>query len=247
MGEKAAVGLRIKILSAVAALLLAAPSQAQDAAVDLALILAVDVSMSIDEGEAGVQRIGYIHALRDERVAEAIRSGPIGRIAITYMEWSSIYHQRVVVPWRVVSDLQSARAFAAELDEAALKSGSTTSISGGIDFAVKLFEDSGYEATRRVIDISGDGYSDYGRPPVEARDDAMAKEITINGLAIMNKRADWKQASPEDLDQYYRDNVIGGPGSFYIAVRSLNDFSQSVLQKLILEIASLKAPETPRG
>ena len=247
MGEKAAVGLRIKILSAVAALLLAAPSQAQDAAVDLALILAVDVSMSIDEGEAGVQRIGYIHALRDERVAEAIRSGPIGRIAITYMEWSSIYHQRVVVPWRVVSDLQSARAFAAELDEAALKSGSTTSISGGIDFAVKLFEDSGYEATRRVIDISGDGYSDYGRPPVEARDDAMAKEITINGLAIMNKRADWKQASPEDLDQYYRDNVIGGPGSFYIAVHSLNDFSQSVLQKLILEIASLKAPETPRG
>jgi hypothetical protein len=241
------MGLRIKILSAVAALFLAAPSQAQDAAVDLALILAVDVSMSIDEGEAGVQRIGYIHALRDERVAEAIRSGPIGRIAITYMEWSSIYHQRVVVPWRVVSDLQSARAFAAELDEAALKSGSTTSISGGIDFAVKLFEDSGYEATRRVIDISGDGYSDYGRPPVEARDDAMAKEITINGLAIMNKRADWKQASPEDLDQYYRDNVIGGPGSFYIAVHSLNDFSQSVLQKLILEIASLKAPETPRG
>ncbi len=241
------MGLRIKILSALAALLLAAPSQAQDTAVDLALILAVDVSMSIDEGEAGVQRIGYIHALRDERVAEAIRSGPIGKIAVTYMEWSSIYHQRVVVPWRVISDLESARAFAAELDEAALKSGSTTSISGGIDFAVKLFDESGVEATRRVIDISGDGYSDYGRPPVEARDEALAKGITINGLAIMNKRADWKQAAPDDLDQYYRDNVIGGPGSFYIAVHNLNDFSQSVLQKLILEIASLEAPRTPRG
>ena len=242
-----AIGLRIKILSGVAALLVAAPSQAQDAAVDLALILAVDVSMSIDEGEAGVQRIGYIHALRDGRVAEAIRSGPIGRIAVTYMEWSSIYHQRVVVPWRLISDLESARAFAAELDEAELKSGSTTSISGGIDFAVKLFDDSGYEATRRVIDISGDGYSDYGRPPMEARDEAVDKGVTINGLAIMNKRADWKQASPEDLDQYYRDNVIGGPGSFYIAVHNLNDFSQSVLQKLILEIASLKTPRQPHG
>ncbi len=243
------MGLRMKIVCALAALLLAAPSQAQEGttAVDLALILAVDVSMSIDEGEAGVQRIGYIHALRDERVAEAIRSGPIGKIAVTYMEWSSIYHQRVVVPWRIISDLESARAFAAELDEAALKSGSTTSISGGIDFAVKLFDESGVEATRRVIDISGDGYSDYGRPPVEARDEALAKGITINGLAIMNKRADWKQAAPDDLDQYYRDNVIGGPGSFYIAVHNLNDFSQSVLQKLILEIASLEMPRIPRG
>lgn len=243
------MNLRIKFMSAIAALFLVTPSQAQnqDTAVDLALILAVDVSMSIDEGEAGVQRIGYIHALRDERVAEAIRSGPIGKIAVTYMEWSSIYHQRVVVPWRVISSLESARTFAAELDEAALKSGSTTSISGGIDFAVKLFEESGVEATRQVIDISGDGYSDYGRPPEEARDEAIAKGITINGLAIMNKRADWKQAAPDDLDKYYRDNVIGGPGSFYIAVHSLNDFSQSVLQKLILEIASLKNRKKQRS
>jgi hypothetical protein len=236
------MNLQLKLVSAIAALLFMAPSEAQDTAVDLALILAVDVSMSIDEGEAGVQRIGYIHALRDKRVAEAIRSGPIGRIAITYMEWSSIYHQRVVVPWRVISDLESARAFAAELDDAALKSGSTTSISGGIDFAVELFAESGYEATRQVIDISGDGYSDYGRPPEDARDEAVAK-----GLAIMNKRAEWKQASPDDLDKYYRDHVIGGPGSFYIAVHNLNDFSQSVLQKLILEIASLEIPRTPRG
>jgi len=236
------MNLQLKLVSAIAALLFMAPSEAQDTAVDLALILAVDVSMSIDEGEAGVQRIGYIHALRDKRVAEAIRSGPIGR-----MEWSSIYHQRVVVPWRVISDLESARAFAAELDDAALKSGSTTSISGGIDFAVELFAESGYEATRQVIDISGDGYSDYGRPPEDARDEAVAKGITINGLAIMNKRAEWKQASPDDLDKYYRDHVIGGPGSFYIAVHNLNDFSQSVLQKLILEIASLEIPRTPRG
>ena len=243
------MNLRIKLVRAIVALLLTTPSQAQNqnTAVDLALILAVDVSMSIDEGEAGVQRIGYIHALRDERVAKAIRSGPIGKIAVTYMEWSSIYHQRVVVPWRVISDLQSARAFAAELDEAALKSGSTTSISGGIDFAVKLFEESGVEATRQVIDISGDGYSDYGRPPMEARDEAVAKGITINGLAIMNKRADWKQAAPDDLDKYYRDNVIGGPGSFYIAVHNLNDFSQSVLQKLILEIASIQTLKKQRG
>ena len=245
------MSLRLKIIAAAAALVLAAPSTAQDrpidTAVDLALILAVDVSMSIDEGEAGVQRIGYIHALRDERVADAIQSGPIGRIAIMYMEWSSIYHQRIVVPWRLVSDVESARAFAAELDEMPLKSGSTTSISAGIDYAVKLFDNNGYEATRKVIDISGDGYNDYGRPPEDARDDAVAKGVTINGLAIMNKREQWKQAAPEDLDQYYRENVIGGPGSFYIAVHSLNDFSQSVLQKLILEIASAEVPLIPSG
>ncbi len=245
------MSLRLKIIAAAAALILAAPSTAQDieidTAVDLALILAVDVSMSIDEGEAGVQRIGYIHALRDERVAKAIQTGPIGRIAIMYMEWSSIYHQRIVVPWRLVSDLESARAFAAELDEMPLKSGSTTSISAGIDYAVKLFDNNGYEATRKVIDISGDGYNDYGRPPADARDDAVAKGVTINGLAIMNKREEWKQAAPEDLDQYYRENVIGGPGSFYIAVHSLNDFSQSVLQKLILEIASVEVPPVPRS
>ncbi|MEQ9448940.1 MAG: DUF1194 domain-containing protein [Rhodospirillaceae bacterium] len=241
------MNLRLSILSAFASLAITAPAYAQGDAVDLALILAVDVSMSIDEGEAGVQRIGYIHALRDERVAEAIQSGPIGRIAIAYMEWSSVYHQRVVVPWRIVSDLESTRAFAAELDEAPLKSGSTTSISGGIDFAVDLFSECECEPTRKVIDISGDGYSDYGRPPNEARDEAIEEGITINGLAIMNKRAEWKQAAPDDLDEYYRENVIGGPGSFYIAVRNLNDFSQSVLQKLILEIASLEIPRESRG
>jgi len=216
-------------------------------AVDLALILAVDASMSIDESEAGTQRAGYIHALRDKRVGDAIRGGPIGRIALTYMEWSSPYHQTVIIPWRILGGTADAAKFADELNSVPYKSGSTTSISGGIDFAVKLFKSPEFEATRQVIDVSGDGYSDYGRPVTAARDAAVAAGITINGLAVMNERPKWKQSAPNDLDVYYRDNVIGGPGSFYIAVRNLDDFSRSVLQKMVLEIAGLPLPSNAKG
>ena len=216
-------------------------------AVDLALILAVDASMSIDESEAGTQRAGYIHALRDKRIGDAIKGGPIGRIALTYMEWSSPYHQSVIIPWRILKDAADAKKFGDELESLPYKAGSTTSISGGIDFAVKLFKSPEFEPTRKVIDVSGDGYSDYGRPVTAARDAAVAAGITINGLAVMNERPKWKQASPGDLDTYYRDNVIGGPGSFFLAVRNLEDFSRSVLQKMVLEIAGLPVPPTPRG
>jgi hypothetical protein len=231
------------------ALLLSLPASAaeDDMAVDLALVMAVDVSLSIDEKEAAIQRNGYIHALRDKRVADAIRSGPVGKIALTYVEWSSVYHQVQVIPWRVISDAKSANAFADELSKAPVKPGSTTSISGGIDFSVKLFGSSEFEAARKVIDVSGDGYSDYGRPVTVARDAAIKAGITINGLAVMNERPKWKQAAPNDLDNYYRDNVIGGPGSFYIAVRNLEDFSRSVLQKMVLEIAGLPLEPVSRG
>ncbi len=209
-----------------------------DIAVDLALVMAVDVSLSIDEKEAAIQRNGYIHALKDKRVTEAIRSGPIGKIAITYVEWSSVYHQVQVVPWHVISDAKSAAAFADEISKAPVKPGSTTSISAGLDFSVKLFDKSGYDASRRVIDISGDGYSDYGRPVKDARDDAVKKGVTINGLAMMFERPKWKQEVPEDLDRYYNEQVIGGPGAFFVTVRTPNDFSQSLLHKLVLEIAA---------
>ena len=208
-------------------------------AVDLALILAVDASMSIDESEAGTQRAGYIHALRDKRIGEAIKGGPIGRIALTYMEWSSPYHQSVVIPWRILKDVADAKKFADELESLPYKSGSTTSISGGIDFAVKLFRTNEFEPQRRVIDVSGDGYSDFGRNVVEARDDAVKAGITINGLAIMTPRPSWRQPTPPDLDTYYRDTVIGGPGSFYLSIKTLDDFSRAVLQKMVLEISSL--------
>ncbi len=237
------------LFSLVAALALAGSAPAAEPAldVDVALIFAVDVSMSIDENEAAIQRKGYLHAIRDKRVADAIRSGPIGRIAVTYVEWSSVYHQTQLVPWRIISDAASANAFADELEKTPIKSGSTTSISGGIDFAVKLFKDNGYKAARKVIDVSGDGYSDYGRPVKESRDDAVKAGVTINGLAMMFERPKWKQAAPEDLDRYYNDEVIGGPGSFFVTVRTPNDFSQSLLHKLVLEIASRKSPSQPRG
>lgn len=231
---------------AVAALLLAGPPASaadDDIAVDLALVLAVDVSLSIDEKEAAIQRNGYVQALKDKRVTDAIRSGPIGRIAVTYVEWSSVYHQVQLVPWTTISDAKSATAFADLVGKAPVKPGSTTSISAGIDYAVKLLDKNGYDASRRVIDISGDGYSDYGRPVKDARDDAVKDGITVNGLAMMFERPKWKQEVPEDLDRYYNEQVIGGPGAFFITVRTPNDFSQSLLHKLVLEIADLK----PRG
>lgn len=222
----------------------AASAADDDVAVDLALVLAVDVSLSIDEKEAAIQRSGYVHALRDKRVTDAIRSGPIGRIAVTYVEWSSVYHQVQLVPWRMISDAKSANAFADEVDKAPIKPGSTTSISAGLDYAVKLFKNNGYDASRKVIDISGDGYSDYGRPVKDARDDAVEEGVTINGLAMMFERPQWKQEVPEDLDRYYNEQVIGGPGAFFITVRTPNDFSQSLLHKLVLEIAGLP-PSVP--
>jgi hypothetical protein len=247
--------IRWKILGLVAAAFLALPqadtraAAAKDAAtaqVDVSLVLAVDVSLSIDEGEAGIQRRGYIHALRDKRVADAIRSGFIGRIAITYVEWSAPTDQRIIIPWRIVANADDANAFADELEKSPYKSGSTTSISAGIDFAVKHSLASGITATRRVIDMSGDGYSDYGRPVAAARKDAIKAGFTINGLAIMNERPKWKQAVPSDLDKYYRDNVIGGPGSFYLVAKNLEDFSQSVMHKLVLEIAD-RGETAPKG
>jgi hypothetical protein len=249
---------RWKMLGLVAAAFLALPhadthaaaapkGPAKDSAqVDVALVLAVDVSLSIDEGEAGIQRRGYEHALRDKRVADAIRSGFIGRIAVSYVEWSAPTDQRVIIPWRIIGSADDANAFAEELERAPYKSGSTTSISAGIDFAVKHLDASGITATRRVIDVSGDGYSDYGRPVKTARNDAVKAGVTINGLAIMNERPKWKQAVPADLDTYYRDNVIGGRGSFYLAAKNLEDFSQSVLHKLVLEIAD-RGQDAPPG
>jgi hypothetical protein len=205
--------------------------------VDLELVLAVDVSLSMAEDESKLQRHGYSAALRDPRIIESIRGGTLGRIAITYIEWSATTDQRIIVDWRVISDAASAEAFANELDKAPFKSGTTTSISAGIDFAAGLIRAAPYAATRRVIDVSGDGYSDYGRPIRAARDAAVASGIVINGLPVMNKRPSWQEAAPADLDIYYADNVIGGPASFSVVVRDIHDFGNAVLRKLMQEIA----------
>jgi len=208
--------------------------------VDLALVLAVDVSLSMDEDEERLQRRGYVEALADPRVIEAIRSGPNHTVAVTYVEWSSPTDQRVTVGWHMISDSASAKVFADELLHAPIKSGTTTSISSGIDFAARMLEGTEFKAARRIIDVSGDGYSDYGRPIQEARDAAVAAGITVNGLPVMNERPAWREKAPPDLDQYYAKNVVGGPGSFSLVVRNLHDFGDAVLRKLILEIANRK-------
>lgn len=242
--------MRLPLAALVLSLLVAAPPAraAEKMAVDLALVLAVDVSLSVDEGEKGLQRVGYIAAWREKRVADAIKNGPIGRIAVTFVEWSSPYQQAVVIPWRIVDGPMTAKAFADELEKAPITPGTTTSISGGIDFSAKLLLKKQHDAARMVIDVSGDGYSDVGRPVNEARDAAVKAGITINGLPVINEDPK-KNAAPPDLDTYYRDNVIGGPGSFYVTTRNIEGFKESLLKKLVLEIAGpdYKEPVTTAG
>ncbi len=233
------------IVAMLAAMPLTRAEAAGNVAVDLALVLAVDVSSSVDPTEAITQRAGYIYALRDKRVHDAVRGGPIGRVAISYVEWSSPTQQRVVIPWRIITDGEGAKKIADELEKLPYQAGTTTSISGGIDFAANMFKSMDFEPVRKVIDVSGDGYSDYGRPVTQARDEAVAAGITINGLAIMTPRPPGLAPTPDDLDTYYRDNVIGGPGSFYLPIHILEDFSRAILQKMVLEISSLMPPREP--
>lgn len=232
------MGFRLAIWGIALLLTLARPVQAENLPVDLSLVLSVDVSLSMAEDEAKFQRHGYVAALRDKRIIDSIRGGMYGRIAVTYIEWSAVTDQRILVDWHVISDEASANVFADALDKAPYKTGTTTSISAGVDFCVHQIETAPFKANRKVIDVSGDGYSDYGRPIKQARDAAVAAGITINGLPVMNPRPSWRESAPPDLDKYYAENVVGGPGSFFLVVRDLKDFDEAVLRKLILEIAS---------
>jgi Protein of unknown function (DUF1194) len=208
--------------------------------VDLELVLAVDISGSIDPVEAEIQRRGYIDALTDPRVIGAIRSGILGRIGVTYVEWAGASYQQMVIGWREISDEASAHAFASELAEAPALTVSWTSLSGAIDFSARTFDGNGFEGTRRVIDISGDGHNNRGRPVTDARDEAVAAGIVINGLPILNERPNpWGGPPAYDLDRYFAENVIGGPGAFQIPARSFEDFGRAILSKLLLEIAGL--------
>ena len=232
-----------------AALLLAlalAPggARATDLPVDLELVLAVDVSGSIDEEEAQLQRQGYMAAIVDRDVVAAIRSGVLGRIALTYVEWSNAEMQTTVVGWRMIDGEATAREFIAALSAVPVARGRFTSISGAIDYSVPLFENNDFEGTRRVIDISGDGANNRGRSVTEARDEAVARGITINGLPIVNDRPNFFGRPMPHLDLYYRDCVIGGPGAMYVIAKDFPDFAEAVRRKLLLEIANLSpAPE----
>ncbi|HZH29083.1 MAG TPA: DUF1194 domain-containing protein [Azospirillaceae bacterium] len=212
--------------------------------VDVALVLAVDISASIDEDEARLQRQGYADALSDPAVLKAIATGPLGRIAVVYFEWSSDSDQQVVAPWTVIGDSGSAAVFSAALAEAPLRIGQFTSISSAIDFSLTLFDASGVEALRQVIDISGDGFNNSGRSLQAARERALARGITINGLPVMNDRPNPGGGGkpPAGLDRYYEDNVIGGPGAFVTPAHDFDDFGRAVRAKLIREIAGTPVP-----
>lgn len=213
-------------------------------AVDLELALGIDVSGSVDPEEARLQREGYTAALVHPEVLAAIRQGYNGRIAVMYYEWSNGDHQRIVADWTVISDLASAKAFVAKLDTNPPVIGRRTSISGAIEFVIPLFDKNGYDGTRRVIDISGDGENNAGGIVTHARDAAIAKGITINGLPIVNNRPNpWGYAQMPDLDKYYLACVIGGTGAFMVVALDFDDFARAVRRKLVLEIAD----RTPTG
>lgn len=218
----------------------AVPAAAQ-MPVDLELILAVDVSGSVDPDEAKLQRNGYVQALLNPKVQAAIRGGPFGRVAATYVEWAGESHQHIVVAWTELSDPVSVERFAAMVAEAPMMTEQWTSISAAIDYAVPLFDNNGFEGMRRVIDISGDGENNRGRPVEEARDAAVARGITINGLPILNDRPNpWGGAAPNDLEGYYRDHVIGGPGAFLVPARDFDAFADAILSKLLLEVSGVQ-------
>ena len=227
--------------------LLAAGAARADEPVDLELVLAVDVSGSVDPEEARLQRDGYVGALTDPKVQAAIHGGPYGRIAVVYVEWAGDSFQRIVVPWTLLGDPASVEAFASAVAEAPIASAQWTSISGAIDFCARLFDGNGYEGARRVIDVSGDGVNNRGRPVEWARDQAVAAGITINGLPILNDRPNpWGGGPTLDLDGYYRDHVIGGPGAFLVPAVSFEAFAEAILSKLLLEISD-RTPDAPPG
>jgi hypothetical protein len=220
-----------------AMLFLAMPATAQ-VTVDLELVLAVDISRSMDYDEQQLQRDGYVRALRHPEVIEAIQSGPIGRIAITYVEWAGPFHQAMVVPWAIVSGAAEAEAFAALVAAAPLVRERGTSISQGLEFSSGLFASSGASSVRRAIDISGDGPNNMGAPVVPVRDRIVAEGITINGLPIMLKTSyAFGPYSIPNLDVYYEDCVIGGPGAFMITIDDPARFAVAIRRKLVLEIA----------
>jgi hypothetical protein len=213
-------------------------------AVDVELVLAVDVSYSMDMDELALQRDGYAGALTSPEFLQALKGGPNGKVAVTYVEWAAASDQKIVMAWRLIDGPEAADAVAADILHAPIRRASRTSISGAIEFAVPLFDDSGYRGLRRVIDISGDGPNNHGGPVTVARDAAVAKGITINGLPIMLKAPTPATMDIEDLDFYYEDCVIGGPGAFVVPIQSREKFKEAIRTKLILEMAG-RMPDPP--
>ena len=200
---------------------------------------AVDVSYSMDMDELAIQREGYAQAIVSKEFLQALKSLPNGKIAITYFEWAASSDQKIIIPWRLIDGPETADAVANEIMKTPIRRASRTSISGAIYFAMPLFEENPYHGMRRVIDISGDGPNNNGAPVIGARDMALGKGITINGLPIMVKDPSFATTDIENLDLYYEDCVIGGPGSFMVTIKDREQFQEAIRTKLVLEVAGL--------
>jgi hypothetical protein len=212
------------------------------ASVDVELVLAVDVSYSMDMDELAIQREGYAQAIVSKEFLQALKTGPNGKISVTYFEWAASSDQKIIIPWRVIDGPETADAVANEIMKTPIRRASRTSISGAINFAMPLFEENPYRGLRRVIDISGDGPNNNGAPVIGARDTAIGKGITINGLPIMVKEPSYSTMDIDNLDFYYEDCVIGGPGAFVVTIKDRDKFKEAIRTKLVLEVAG-RTPE----
>jgi hypothetical protein len=228
--------------------LVGAPAQASDA-VDVALVLAADVSRSINEEEFRLQRRGYATAITSSRLLEAIHAGAQGAIAVAFVEWAGEGEEKTVVDWSVIRNEADARKFADALQGAPRSYVGRTAIGSAIDYASGLLGESGAQAERHVIDVSGDGTSNQGRSVTDARDAALKAGVVINGLSIYNKTAAAEGGylalhtnPPGGLAQYYRENVIGGPGAFVLPIDNFESFGEAMIHKLVSEVAAAPRP-----
>jgi hypothetical protein len=214
--------------------------------VDLLLVLSADVSRSIDAGKFQLQREGYAAALSNPRVLEAIQSGRNGRIGVVFVEWSGVGNQKVVIEWTLIGNADAAKGFGDRLLEAPRSFADRTSISGGIEFAMAQLALAPYQATRRTIDVSGDGTNNSGRDVTILRDEAVGRGITINGLPILSENPmSWNPDHtnpPGGLENYYRNNVIGGPGAFVMVAKNFNTFGEAIINKMIAEVSQAHVP-----
>jgi len=205
--------------------------------VDVELVMAVDISYSMDYDELKLQRDGYVEAIASQEFLNALKQGMHGKVAVTLVEWAGVNDQRIVVPWRLIEGPASARAVAAEMANAPVRRAFRTSISGALIFSSALFEGNGFTGIRRVIDVSGDGTNNQGPLVTLTRDEVIAKGIVINGLPIMLKEPQPNSIDIKDLDIYYEDCVIGGPGAFVVPIREREKFKDAIRSKLVLDIA----------
>jgi hypothetical protein len=241
--DKMTYAMRLVIALLSLALTLSAPSVRAQEPVDLLLVLAADVSRSVTDAKFKLQREGAAAAITDPQVLKAITSGPNRRIAVCFVEWATVGMQNVLVDWTLVGDGDSARSFGDRLIETPRSFAGSTSISAAIDFSVSQLERAPFKSERRVIDVSGDGTNNSGRPVTEARDDAIGQGISINGLVILTPLAESFRPEhtnpPGGLEKYYQDNVIGGYAAFTVVAEGHESFGLALTKKLIAEIAGL--------